>query len=154
QHKVRPLEGLVSRRRLVDTPSDRLEVVNAEGIRIEVAVPADEVERVVVEGVGHDLAVDLDADLVLAALVVQRQLARPTQVAVAIWRMLQELAELVPVALGRLDRAAEALNHEEPLLIAGRRGAPRSAAWNHQIVAFVVRQRAECGLQRALTEVD
>src|SRR5688572_32873321 len=46
------LESLVDRRRLVHAPYDRLEVVNVERPRIEVAVPTHDVERVVVE---HDL---------------------------------------------------------------------------------------------------
>ena len=40
-------ERLVHRRRLVDAPDDRLEVVDAERERVHAAVPADDVERVV-----------------------------------------------------------------------------------------------------------
>ena len=49
--EVRPLEGLVHRRRLVQPAGDRLEVVDGERVRVEAAVPADHVERVVGVGV-------------------------------------------------------------------------------------------------------
>src|SRR6185312_9028955 len=39
-------ESLVDRRRLMDPPRYRLEIVNAERIRITATVPADDVERV------------------------------------------------------------------------------------------------------------
>src|SRR5437773_12114823 len=48
-YEVPALEGLMRGRRLVDPPGDRLEVVDRERPRVEIAVPADHVEGVVVE---------------------------------------------------------------------------------------------------------
>ena len=48
QNKIITLEGLVDRRRLVIAADNRLEVVDAESIRVVVAVPADDVAGVVV----------------------------------------------------------------------------------------------------------
>ena len=67
--KPSPLERLVHRRRLVDAPDDRLEVVDVERPRIEEAVPAHDVERVVVEHHFGEAVVLLDDDREVALLV-------------------------------------------------------------------------------------
>src|SRR5690242_1638721 len=41
-----PLKRLMNRRRLVDTPRNRLEIVDAEGVGIEETIPADDIQRV------------------------------------------------------------------------------------------------------------
>ena len=56
------------RRRQVQAPGARLEVVHVERVRIDVAVPADHVERVVVEQVALQAAADADRELEVAAL--------------------------------------------------------------------------------------
>src|SRR5438552_9815752 len=43
------LESLVHGRRLVNASDDRLEIVDVERPRVEVAVPADDIERVMIE---------------------------------------------------------------------------------------------------------
>src|SRR5689334_10496918 len=48
-HEAVAFEGLMHRWRLMHSTNDRLEVVDVERPRIEVAVPADDVEWVVVE---------------------------------------------------------------------------------------------------------
>ena len=45
-HEARPRERLVHRRRLVEPPHDRLEVLDREGERVDAAIPPDDVERV------------------------------------------------------------------------------------------------------------
>ena len=65
-HEVPALEGLVRGRRHVDAAGDRLEVVDRERPRVDVAVPADDVERVVVEHVGLVAVLDAHLDVVLA----------------------------------------------------------------------------------------
>src|SRR5262249_20858673 len=71
-NEARPFKRLVDRRRLMNTASDRLEVVDAEGIGIEIAIPADHIQRVEIEGVVHDFAIHLDMDMELATLLVHR----------------------------------------------------------------------------------
>src|ERR1044071_9707120 len=48
-HEAIALESLMHRRRLVDATHDRLEIVDAEDPRIEVAIPANDVEGMVIE---------------------------------------------------------------------------------------------------------
>ena len=102
--KLRPLEGLVRRRRHVDPPGDRLEVTDVERPRIDVAVPADDVERVVVEHVGLEAVLDPELDDVLAAVRVRLELDWRMQVAVVVGSVLEQLAVLVPVAARDLDQ--------------------------------------------------
>ena len=98
-HEVAALEGLVRRRRHVDAPGDRLEVVDRERPRVDVAVPADDVEGVVVELVGLVAVADPHLDPELAAVAVRVQLGRRVDVAVVVRRVLEQLPVLVAVAL-------------------------------------------------------
>ena len=102
--EVRPLEGLVRGRRLVDPPGDRLEVVDRERPRVQEAVPADDVERVVVEDVVLVPAADADLDEVVAPVTVRLELGRRMDVAVVVRRALEDLAVLVAVAARDLDQ--------------------------------------------------
>ena len=104
-HEVPALEGLVRGRRLVDSPRDRLEVVDRERPRVEVAVPADDVERVIVDDVGLVPVADAHLDRVLAAIAVGVQRRGRMDVAVVVRRALEDLAVLVPVPLRDLDQA-------------------------------------------------
>ena len=82
--EARPVEGLVHRRRLVDPPRDRLEILDVEGVGPQMAVPADHVQRVVVVKETVDLAARLDAYLELADLVDRDQLVGRADVALAV----------------------------------------------------------------------
>ena len=61
--KVGSLEGLVDRRRLVDTTSDGLEVADIEDPGIFTAVPANHIERMEVVPVAGDQVSNLQAHL-------------------------------------------------------------------------------------------
>jgi hypothetical protein len=89
----------------VDPTGDRLEVVNRERPRIDVAVPADDVERVVVDDVRLVAAAHADANVELAALAMRVQLGRRMDVAVVVRRVLEQLAVVVSVAARNLDQA-------------------------------------------------
>ena len=102
-HEAVALERLVHRRRLVDAPDDRLEVVDVERPRIEVAVPADDIERMMIEHQLVDRVVLLDQDRELALLVARLELLRPADVALRERRALEQLPVLVAVA--RRERA-------------------------------------------------
>ncbi len=97
-------EGLVRRRRLVDPPRDRLEVVDRERPREQVAVPADDVERVVVEQVGLVAVAHAHLDWKLALLAMGVELRRRVDVAVVVRRPLDDLAVLVAVPARDLDQ--------------------------------------------------
>ena len=68
-HKAIALKRLVHRRRLVNPSDDRLEIVDAEGPRIEVPVPSDHVERMMVEHQLVERVVLFDEDRKVAFLV-------------------------------------------------------------------------------------
>src|SRR5262245_49908572 len=102
----------MDRRRLVNASDDRLEIVDAEDPRIEVAVPADDVERVVIEDQLVQRVVLFDEDAEVAFLVVRVELNRPTNVALAIRRTLEQLAEFVAIALRPPNVAARFEDHQ------------------------------------------
>ena len=109
--EVPPRERLVRGRRLVDPAGDRLEVVDRERPREEVAVPAHDVERVVVDDVGLVAAADPHLHRELAALADRVQLRRRVDVAVVVRRALDDLPVLVAVAARDLDQPRR-LEHE------------------------------------------
>ncbi len=150
--KFGPGERLVRRRRLVDPPGDRLEVVDRERPREEVAVPADDVERVVVDDVRLVAAAHAHLDRELARLAHRLQLGRRMDVAVVVRRALDDLAVLVPVAARDLDQARRL--EDEVALRPLRRETVRRAARDDDVVAFSVRQVAEDRLQRSRPFVD
>ena len=131
----------------MDAPGDRLEVVDRERPRVDVAVPADDVERVVVDHVGLVAVADAHLDDELAALAVRAQLRRRVDVAVVVRRVLHQLAVLVAVALRDRDQPGR-LEHEVALL-ALRAEAVRRPARDDDVVARRVRQVAEDRLERA-----
>ena len=151
-HEVAPGEGLVRRRRLVDAARDRLEIVDRERPRIEIAVPADDVERVIVEQVGLVPVADAHLDRELAALTVRVQLRGRVDVPVVVRGALHDLAVLVAVAARDLDQAG-GFEDQVPLLTF-RPEAVRRAARNHDVVALLVRELAEDRLQRPRALVD
>ena len=139
-HEVLALEGLVRGRRHVDAPRDRLEVVDRERPRVDVAVPAHDVERVVVEDVGLVAVADAHLDLELAALAVRLQLGRRVDVAVVVGRVLEQLPVLVAVAPRDLDQPGR-LEDEVALRRPRRREAVRRAARDDDVVAVACTAR-------------
>ena len=77
-------------------------------------VPAHQVERVMLVVVGRDAAPRLDLDDEVAVVQVRRHLGRRADITLAVGRVLQELAEVVAIALGRHD-ARGALHPEHSL---------------------------------------
>jgi hypothetical protein len=137
----------------VDPAGDRLEVVDRERPRVEVAVPADHVERVVVDPVGLVAVADAHLDLVVALVAVGVQRRRRVDVAVVVRRALEQLAVLVAVTLRDLDQARR-LEDEVALLVRLGDEAVRRAARDDEIVAVLVREVAEDRLERAGAFVD
>src|SRR5262245_42082143 len=84
---------------LVDSTDDRLEIVDAENPRIEVAIPADDVEWMVVEDQLVDRVVLLHKEPEVAFLVVRPELAGTPDVALAERGALEKLTELVAIPL-------------------------------------------------------
>ena len=152
-HEVLALEGLVRGRRLVDPAGDRLEVVDGERPRIEVAVPADHVEGVVVDDVGLVAVADahLDRELALVAVRVQRR--RRMDVAVVVRRPLEQLAVLVAVAPRDLDQCPASRRRGSAARPVGDEPVGR-AARDHDVVAVRVGHVAEDRLERARALVD
>ncbi|KFK22380.1 hypothetical protein AALP_AAs73115U000100, partial [Arabis alpina] len=99
-HEAARLEDLVHRRRLVDLAGDRHEVLDVERVGVEAAVPAHHVERV--GGVGQPGAddaagsvaavLDQHLDVGRAVAVEQQRLGGAVQVALAVRRVLEQLA--------------------------------------------------------------
>src|SRR5690349_23266025 len=67
-HKVMCLEGLMHRRRLMDSSGDRLEVFNVEDPWVEIAIPTHHVERMVIQKMLAKSVPYLDANFKFAAL--------------------------------------------------------------------------------------
>src|SRR6266511_5321994 len=151
-HEVPPLERLVRRRRLVNSPRDRLEVVHRERPRVEEAVPPHDVERVVVEDVRLVPTADAYLDGELTLLAVRVQLRRRVDVAVVIRRALEHLSVLVAVAARDLNLPGR-LEDEVALLTLGAE-AIRRPARDDDVVALLVRHVAEGRLERARALVD
>src|ERR1019366_700083 len=135
------LKGLVHRRRLMDAPDNRLEVVDVERPRVVVTVPADDIEGMMIEYEFVDRVVLFDENREVTPFLVRLELGRPANVPFAIRRAFEELAELVPVALGRTHVPAT-LEHEE---LGGPPGvvdppAMGDVAMDHHVVARADRQ--------------
>ena len=124
----------MGRRRLMQAPGLRLEVVDAERVRVHVAVPADDVERVVVEHVALVAVAHAHEHLVLAVLLAGLELERRMEVALAERRVLEQLAVAVAVAVGRLDLAGRVEAQPDLLAVLGL-PAVRRPARDHDVVA-------------------
>src|SRR5688572_11658036 len=103
--EVPALEDLVHRRRLVDLAGDRHVVLDVERVGVEAAVPADDVEwvRRIGEAAADDAGTGavLHEDLDVRALGLEG-LGGTVEVALAVGRVLEELAEAREVAPGRV----------------------------------------------------
>src|SRR5918994_1987394 len=98
-HESVALERLVDRRRLMDPPDDRFEVVDIERPRIEISVPADHVERMVIQDDLVQAIVLLDEYGEISALIVGAEGCGTAHVTLAVRRALDQLPELVAIAL-------------------------------------------------------
>src|SRR5579859_754869 len=86
--KIRPLEGLMYGRRLVDTPGDWLEIIDVEDPGILAAIPANGINGMEIVPVAGDSAAYLHPHLELAALSMRFKLFRAANIALAIGGML------------------------------------------------------------------
>ena len=147
-HEVVPLKGLVHGRRLVDAAGNGLKVPRIEGVGVVVAVPSDHVKGV--RGVDHVInkALFFDLDGELAQGVGRRQVGRSAQVALAKGRMLQELAKLVAVALGRQDGRPR-LGDKEAVVGRVKGDLVDGSARNHQVVPIAELEGSEQRSQHA-----
>jgi len=133
------LEHLVHRRRLVHPPRDGLEVADVEGVGVEAAVPAHDVERVLRDDVHRPgqprgaVAAVLDVDLDVG-LVDRLRHGRAAQVALAVRRVLEQLAELRQVAPRRRDVAVGFDGVEPQRLVTGRHPAVHGGAREDDVV--------------------
>src|SRR5262245_15959061 len=146
------LEGLVHRRGLVHAPRDRLEVVDVERVRVDVAVPSHDVERVVVERVPLVAIAHAHDQLAVLAVAVRDELRRRVDVAMRVRRALEQLPVAVAVPVRRLDLARRVERQIE--LVALREEPVDRPARDDDVVALPVRQRAEGGLELARALVD
>ena len=104
-------ERLVHRRRLVEAPDDRLEVVDAQRPRVHVAVPADDVEGMVAVDVTGEPGAGAHEHLDVLTVDEQRAV-RAAQVALGERRAVGELAGRREV-LGRDVDVAARRQHEQ-----------------------------------------
>src|SRR5947208_8897175 len=137
---------------ILDAAGDRLEVVDRERPRVEVAVPADDVERVIVEDVRLVPVANADLDRELTPVAVRVQLRRRMDVTVVVRRPFEQLPVLVAIPLRDLDSAGR-LEYEVPLLAVGPE-AVGGAAGDDDVIAFGVGDVAEDRLERAAPLVD
>lgn len=106
-HEVVRFEGLMNRRRHVELARDRGKVVDVEDVGVITTVPSHEIERVVGVDVGVHAVAGLDPHLELAFLIEGEGEFWEPQIALAVGRVLQELAGLLAHIAGRrTDMAA------------------------------------------------
>ena len=166
-HEAAALEDLVHRRRLVHLARQRHEVGDVEHVGVEAAVPADHVEGVVrhevdragdaAGAVAAVLEVDLDAGArrVVARVVGEERLGGHAQVALAVRRVLQELALRGEIPLRRAD-VAVGLDDVEPGGLGAGDPAVDDGAGDEHVVALGHVEGAQLGLDagRAAFDVD
>ena len=165
--KFAALEDLVHGRRLVDAAGDRLEVAHVEDVRVEAAVPADDVERVERQRVDRAddatraVATVLDVDLGLlvgarADVLGEERTVRLAQVALAVGGVLEELAVLAEIALGRRDVAVRLDAVRPQRLVAGDLGEPpvRRRPRDDDVVALADVEGAEDRLDAGSAALD
>src|SRR2546423_2585932 len=139
----------------MDAPDDRLEVVDVERPRIEVAVPAGYIEWMVIE---HDL---VDAVVLLhqnrkVPHFIDRLDKRGTpDVALRVRRSLDQLPEFVAISF-RPANVSAAFEDQNLGLLAGQLKpvAVENSPVNNEVVAFVERQRSVRGFENALPFAD
>src|SRR5438045_1415263 len=107
----------MDRRRLMYAPDDRLEVVDVERPRIEVAIPSDDVEWMMIEDQLIDSVLLLDQERAVAHLVVRVELERAADVALRIRGAFFQLPELVAIAFRPAH--VPAAFHDEQLRLRG-----------------------------------
>lgn len=151
--EIAPVESLVYRWRLVYAAGDRLELMDGEGVGIDVAVPADDIERVVEVVIGIDDVLFFDVKQELALLVVRGEVLGLANVALAEWRVLLELPDGVAVAFGRYD-GAERFDDEEAVVGGVEMQLVGGAARNDDIIAVLEGQFAVHGEELAGAFVD
>ena len=141
-HEVVSLKGLVHGRRLVDAAGNGLKVPRIKGVGVVVAVPSDHVKGV--RGIDHvvDEALLFYLDGEFTQSVGGRQVGRAAQVALAEGRMLEELAKLVAVALGRQDGRPR-LGNEQSVVGRIEGDLVDGSARNHQVVPIAELQGSE-----------
>ena len=134
---------------------DRHVVLDVEGVGVEAAVPPDDVEGV--GGVGHHGADDAGAGAVLdqhldVLPLAQQRLVGAVQVALAVRRVLEQLAVPRQVALGR-GHVAAGLDRVEPRRL-GRHPAVGGGARDHHVVAGSVGHGPEDRLHHPAAGLD
>src|SRR4029079_12184631 len=91
----------MNRRRLVNTPNDRLEIHDVERPRIEISIPANDIERMVIQHELVDSVVLLYIQGKVTLLVVRLKRQWPANVTLRVRRALYKLAEFVSISLRR-----------------------------------------------------
>jgi hypothetical protein len=136
----------------MNPPCNRLKVINAERKWKIESVPTDNIKRVIVVAIARNQVAFLDTHLEFALLIFGDKRLWRTNIALAIWAMLQELSELVAVSLRRLNRRM-GFNDEEARRFFEHK-AMRNAARNHNIIALLERHFAEFAFQCATSLVN
>jgi hypothetical protein len=149
-HKVPSLECLMHRRWLMHTAGDRLEVMYRKDKRIMTAIPSYRIKGMVnvVIWIEHILFLDVYEEV--AFLIMSHQILRCAYIALAERRMLQQLPEVIPVALRVCDRG-ERLNDKQPVILSVKLYLIDRAARDHYIIAIAELQFAESCLELART---
>ncbi len=140
-HEAGSLEGLMSRRRLMEPARLRLEVGDVERPGIDEAIPADDVERVIVEDIGLVASPHPDRHPILTRLIMSLQLHRAMHITVVVGSMLEKVAVFVPISPGRLDLSG-ADEYQQPMLTFADE-AISAAPRDDDVIALAIGQVAE-----------
>src|ERR671924_263799 len=130
----------------MDPTRPRLEIVDVEGVGVDVAVPADHVQGVIVEPVVLEAAAHPDDQLEVPRLAMGLEVLGRMQVAMRERRRLEQLPVAVPVAIRGLELARRVEDEHQLSLVLEAEpvgGPPR----DDDVVVLAVGQGAEHRLQ-------
>src|ERR1035438_6948558 len=111
------LEGLMNRRRLMNAPCYRFEIMNGKRPGIQVSIPTYCIKwmRAVGEGIYHSLL--LDHHFEVTFFIMSFHVHGLADITLAEGRMLQQLPVFIAISLGRNDGAVRFHNHQSVICI-------------------------------------
>ena len=112
---------------------NRLEIVDGKSIGINVTVPADEVERVAEVVIWVNAVLLFNVKQELALFIVRLQILGLSNVPLAERRMLQQLAEIVPVPFRRHD-GTMAFHDEQPVVFIVELELVSRSSWQDKVI--------------------
>src|SRR2546427_3429198 len=119
-----------------------LEIVDVADPWIERAVPADNSDGVVIENIRHQRVVDLDPNLKLPGVAMRHKFLRSPKISIGVRRQLYQLAVVVSVSFGNLDRP-RGFDYHEPVVLSIKMDPVRRSSRDDDVVSLVEGEDSE-----------